>query len=78
MKYRSAKGKTVDWTALAAAAIPAEQREIQRTAIPVKQAAQRIIGGHVPKAPESEDDKPAPKAKKAKEPAPEVVEEDPA
>lgn len=47
-KYRSAKGRTIDWSALANSSVPVEQREIQRKPAPDTKPATRMIGGHVP------------------------------
>ncbi len=46
--YRSAKGRVIDWTAMAGASVPTEQRELQRASAPAPKPAQRIIGGFTP------------------------------
>lgn len=76
MKYRSAKGKAIDWNGLASSAhVPAVQREIQRSTIETAKPAQRFRTGHVPSAPaeevEVEAAKPTKKKKPVEEPVPE-------
>ncbi len=62
--YRSAKGRPVDWNALAGTSVPAEQRELQRARIEEAKPKQRLLGGHVPSEPV--DEEAAPVAKKGR------------
>lgn len=49
MKYRSARGRPIDWNALANnATVPATQRELQRSAPAAAKPSQRFRSGHVP------------------------------
>lgn len=78
-KYRSAKGRLVDWTALAQTTVPVEQREVTRKAAPDAAPKSRMIGGHVPAAAEEvvEEVVETKSTKGKKKPAePEVAEEE--
>ena len=74
MKYRSAKGRPIDWQALSGASVPVAQRELQRPVAAPAKPAQRVRGMHIPaEAVEEvvEDVKPS-KRKKVAEETPET------
>lgn len=52
--YRSAKGRSMDWNAVAGNSVPVEQRELQRSNREDNKPKSRILGGHVPQEPVEE------------------------
>lgn len=77
--YRSAKGRPMDWNALAGTSVPVEQRELQRARIEEAKPKQRLLGGHVPSEPVDENAAPAKKGRRKQPDAtPEPDAEEPA